>query len=224
MLLLKKTKQEFTETTDFLQSENKDIKASLSVVETHISELEKENCNYLKNITYLQNRLESMEKVSRSHNVEIQAVPEKRNENVLAIVKNLYKIISLQINDDEISACRRVAKLPSTSASRPRNILVSLPTIRHRDNLISAVKRFNKANPKERISSVHLGVAGERSLIYVTEHLSPECKELHSATRITLRDQYKYIWAKYGNVYIRKDDTSSVIHVKNKDFLSKLSS
>ncbi|CAG4955728.1 unnamed protein product [Parnassius apollo] len=82
---IEKTKQEFTETTDFVQSENKDIKASLSVVETYISELEKENCNFLKNITSLQNRLVSMEKVSWSCNVEIQAVPEKRNENVLPI-------------------------------------------------------------------------------------------------------------------------------------------
>ncbi|CAG4990546.1 unnamed protein product [Parnassius apollo] len=84
---IEKTKQEFTETRDFLHSENKDIKASLSVIETHISELEKQNCYFLKNITSLQNRLVPMEKVSRSCNVEIQAVPEKRNENVLAIVK-----------------------------------------------------------------------------------------------------------------------------------------
>ncbi|CAK1600403.1 unnamed protein product [Parnassius mnemosyne] len=161
---IEKTKQKFTETTGFLQSENKDIKASLSVVETHISELEKQNCNYLKNITNLQNHLESIEKVTRNRNVEIQAVPEKRNKNVLAIVKNLYKTLSLQINDDEVSSCHRVAKLPSTSASRPRNILVSLLTIRYRDKLISTVKRFNKANPRDRIRSVHLGVAGHPTI------------------------------------------------------------
>ncbi|CAG5008576.1 unnamed protein product [Parnassius apollo] len=215
-------KIEFTETTDFLHQGQKELKSNIESAEIKVKALERTNADLTSKMSILHRRLESMEKISRSHNVEIQAVPEKRNENILTIVKNIYSTVKLPTTDAEISMCRRVAKLPTTSAQRPRNILLSLPSIRRRDNLLSAVKRYNKANPGNTLSSVHLGIQGDICPIYVSEHLSPETKELFALTRATARGKYKYVWVKFGNIYVRKDDNSSAVHIKNKDCLAKI--
>lgn len=220
---IEKLKIEFTETTDFLLHEQNVVKTHLEKAEQRVKDLEQQNSSLQNHVGALNRRLESMEKISRSHNIEIQAVPEKKTENILTIVKNLYATVDLPISDSEISACRRVAKLPTTSANRPRNILVTLPSARHRDTIISAVKRFNRAHLKEPLNSHHIGVSGDKCIIYVCEHLSPETKELHACTRKALRDKYRYVWVKFGNIYIRKDDNSPVIHIKNKEILDKLS-
>ncbi|XP_053619960.1 uncharacterized protein LOC128680688 [Plodia interpunctella] len=213
---------EFTQTTDFLQNGQKELKSDIESTDAKVKSLEKQNTDLKKDLNALQRRLESIEKVSRSLNVEIQGVPEKRNENVMTLVKNLYNAVSLPTTDTEISTCRRVAKLPTTASSRPRNILLSLPSMRHRDTLLSAVKRYNKSNPGNTLSSVHLGIQGDKCPVYVSEHLSPECKELFALSRVAARGKYRYVWVKYGNIYVRKDENSPAIHIKNKDCLSKI--
>lgn len=218
---LDRLKADFTETTDFLAQEQKEMTKRISSSELQIKDLEQQNSTLKAEINSFKRRIESMEKMSRSNNVEIQAVPEKRSENVLTIVKNLYATVNLPVSDCDIIACRRVAKM-STSSNRPRNILVTLPSVRHRDNLISSVKRYNKTHSNDQLNSEHVGVPGEKSYIYVAEHLSAETKELHAATRQAARGKYKYVWVKFGNIYVRKDDSSPVILIKNKDSLLKL--
>ncbi|CAG4953483.1 unnamed protein product [Parnassius apollo] len=216
-------KIEFTEITDFLHQGQKELKSNIESAEIKVQALEKINADLTHKMSVLHRRLESMEKISRSHNVEIQADPEKRNENILTPVKNIYSRVKLPTTDAEISMCRTGAKLPTTSAQRPRNILLSLLSIRYRDNLLSAAKRYNKANPGNTLSSVHLGIQGDRYPIYVSEHLSSETKELFALTRANARGKYKYVWVKFGNLYLRKDDNSSAVHIKNKDCLAKIS-
>ncbi|KAI5634369.1 hypothetical protein NE865_12917 [Phthorimaea operculella] len=217
-----KLKSEFSETTDFLEAGQKDLNLKVINAESTVKSLEQQNTKLQTDLRLLQRRLESIEKISRSYNIEIQAVPEKKNENIINIVKKLYDTVGLPITVAEISTCRRVAKLPTTAASRPRNILVTLPSTRHRDALLSAVRRFNKSNAKEPLHSHHLGLEGDKRQIYVVKHLSPECKELHAETRKAAKGKFKFTWVKYGNVYVRKDENSPVIHIKNKDTLVKI--
>ncbi|KAL4711045.1 hypothetical protein ACJJTC_015221 [Scirpophaga incertulas] len=168
-------------------------------------------------------RLSTLEKVSRGCNFEIQCVPEKKSENLLTIVRNLLTEIKIS-NETDIKSAKRIAKMDKDSA-RPRGILVTLSSERDRDNVLSAYKRYNRDNKANQLSSTHIGIQGERCLMYVTEHLSPETKQLHAAARLAARNlSYKYVWVKYGRVYIRKSDDSPAIHVKNLDFLRNIKS
>ncbi|KAL0895241.1 hypothetical protein ABMA27_011395 [Loxostege sticticalis] len=184
-------RQEFSETTDFLHAEQKDLKKSIS----------EQNSNLRAELNSIGMRLKAAEKTSRSCNVEVQCVPERRSENLVAVFKNLCKEIELPITDMDIRSCRRVAKMNPTS-KRPRNILVTLPSERHRDQVISYVKRYNLKNAKSPINSGHVGVpGGENCPIFVSEHLSKDVKELHAAARRAAKDKaFKYVWVKYGRV------------------------
>lgn len=154
--------------------------------------------------------------------MEIQAVPETRNENVLQLFRNLCKTINLQIDDNMVHSCRRVAKFVASS-SRPRNILVTLSSSRVRDEVLSACLRYNKQHKELPLNTTSLGLPLERGPIYVNEHLSPDCKALHAATRAAAKNKkYKYVWVRYGRIYVRKDDNAGCILIKTKACLDKL--
>ncbi|XP_064292016.1 uncharacterized protein LOC135309711 [Plodia interpunctella] len=215
-------KADFSRTTDFLEAEQKDLRAELSTANDNISRMESDKLKLQSDINTLERRLAVMEKSSRSCNLEVQAVPDKKNENIAAICKKIFDVIGVPIQDSEICAARRVAKLDPKS-DRPRNIIITLPSERHRDSILSAYKRFNKDRKSEPLNSSLIGIQGERSNIYLAEHLSSEAKELYAAARKFKRDnQYQFVWVKYGRVYLRKSEECPAIYVKNLDFLNKL--
>lgn len=214
-------KQDFSQTTDFLSSEQTDLKRNLNQASQRILELEAQKASLQSDMAKLEGRLCQIEKSSRCCNLEVQCIPERRNENLLTLFKKLCEQIKSPLSESDIRSCRRVAKL-NPSSDRPRNVLVTLPSERHRDAIISAVKRYNKGNPKDLLNSGHMGIAGDRKLIFVGEHLSKQCKDLHAAARRLAKEKcYKYTWVKFGRVYVRKDDTSPAIYIKDMLSLDK---
>ncbi|KAI5651436.1 hypothetical protein NE865_00680 [Phthorimaea operculella] len=220
-LEIERLKQDFTRTTDFLSAEQKDLALRLQEADRKVLELETEKYVLQSDVQDLKRRVGSMEKFSRSRNIEVQMVPENRNENLLNVLKSLYEVIKTPINVADIHSIRRVAKLKPDS-DRPRTILVTLPSERYRDNMISAFRRYNKEHKTDPLNSSNIGCSGNNK-IYVVEHLSAETKSLHAAARKRgVELSYDYVWVKYGNVYMRKNDTSKPIHIKDDRFLSTL--
>lgn len=216
-------KSDFTSTTDFLSAEQKDLKSEIKAKDIEIKQLQSDLSKSLGSLAKIQSRISAVEKISRDLNLEIHEVPESRTENLMALFKRLCDCLQVTIPESDIRACRRVAKM-DTSSNRPRNILVSLSSQRLRDLLLSSVTRYNKAHPQDKLASTHIGLTGETRRIYLAEHLSPEAKELHSAARkFSKAHAFKFVWARFGQIYIRKDEQSPAVHVKSVDSLNKLS-
>lgn len=105
-------------------------------------------------------------------------------------------------------------------SKKPRVILRS---VRCRDEFYSAVARFNKSNPGNKLNSSMLGIGGISSSVYVAKHLSRANKMLHAAARAKAKDlSYKFVWVRNGRVFMRKNETSHFIHVKNNEVLERL--
>lgn len=191
--VLKELKEDFTKTTDFLEGEIKDLQNKMKEKDKTITALQNEQKNLKDEMVHLQTNLSTLEKISRNRNIEIQAVPECSSENVVTMFKTLCNKINLPITDADIHSCRRVAKVDTTS-NRPRNIVVTLASPRVRDDVLSASFRHNKINNNDKLNTSHLGIQGASRRIYVTEHLSPEAKKLHAATRQFAKDNnFKYV-------------------------------
>lgn len=215
-------KSEFTQTTDFLAAEQIDLKGEIKITSEKMHALETENSKMSLELMQLKSRLRSLEKASRNCNIEIQSAPENKQENLLQLMNNLCEQLACTLSDNDICSIRRVAKL-NTATDRPRNILVTLSSQRHRDNLITAFKEYKKAHRTDPLNSIHLGIPGDQRNIYVVEHLPIETKELHAAARKVAKERsYKYVWVKYGRVYVRKQDDSTPIHILDHSCLKKL--
>jgi hypothetical protein len=220
--MVKELKEEFTKTTDFIMEEVKELKSIIAQKDIVIKSLQNEQLVLKDELKLIRSRVSVMEKISRDRNVELQAVPEKRSEDVVSMVKSLCETLQLPISDSDIHACRRVAKMDTTS-KRPRNIVVTLTSPRLRDSLISAAHRYNKEHKSNKLNTNHVGIKDVCQQIYVTEHLSPECKQLYAAARRTAKDKgYTYCWVKYGRIYLRKCDKSDALLIKSMDFLNSL--
>ncbi|XP_063538576.1 uncharacterized protein LOC134747852, partial [Cydia strobilella] len=215
-------------TTDFICAEQQTHKSEIADQNDKIKTLEQEKVKLQASLRSVSTRLSTMENISRSCNLELQAVPEKKNENVMLMFKNLCSTINMSIAENNIIACRRVAKM-DTKSSRPRNILVSLSSPLVRDTVLAMASRHNKAarnstDPTNQLlNSMHLGITGESKRIYVVEHLSPECKTLYAETRKVAKSKgYNIVWTRYGKIYVRRNEQSDAIHIKDANCLNKL--
>lgn len=158
----------------------------------------------------------------RDSNLEIVGVPEFRNENLPSTVLQLAKVVDIDISDDDIVHVTRIAKI-NRQSDRPRSILVKLRSPRKRDILLAAVTKFNKKNPKDKLSSQHLGLGGPGVPVFVAEHLTPENRSLHAAARIKAKGlAYKFIWVRNGRIFVRKDETSQAIAIRCMDSLNRI--
>jgi hypothetical protein len=212
-----------TQSIQFINDTFEKFNIDLQECKTNIENFAKEKETFQRDLNIITRRLNQVEQISRSSNLEIQCVPERKTENVLSMVTQLSKAVSCPINESDIHYCSRIAK-KNPESSRPRSILVKLNSPRSRDSLLAAVIKYNKGHPQNKLNTEHVGFgANKKNSIYVVENLSHENKLLHSMARSRAKElQYKHVWIRSGRIYMRKTDTSEYILVRSASTLDKL--
>ncbi|KAG6458453.1 hypothetical protein O3G_MSEX010873 [Manduca sexta] len=226
-----------------IKNEIKDISEFMNFMNARLDDIEKEHeaARKLKNevleensclkravadlsarCTTLEQRLNTTEQHLRANNLEIQCVPEGRNENLNSIVKQLCTVVDCRLKDSEITRCTRVAKI-NTESNRPRSIVVQFASQSSRDQLRASVIKYNKANPSNKLNSSDIGFSCKKTPIYVAEHLSPANKALHAAVRTKAKEKgFKHVWVRGGKIFVRKDDESAYIIIHNMESIGKI--
>lgn len=206
----------------FISTQYDDMKKQIDTYSDIIEKQKNENVSLQGAVVSLTNKINVMEQQARSNNIEIQCIPESKNENLVSIVKQLATTVGYNLGDNNIARCARIAKI-NPKSTRPRSIVVQLNTPLTRDYLLAAVIKFNKNNPNEKLNSSHLGIKGNKSPIYVCEHLSSATKLLHAAARHKAKElNYKHVWVRNGRIFMRKTDVSDYKVISNMDYLDKL--
>lgn len=119
--------------------------------------MESSDSGTLKNI-----RINLMEQHTRDSNLEIQGVPEFKSENIVNVVKQIAEVVTAKLTDEYILKCTRVAPI-NKKGQRPRAIVVKLRSTCCRDEVYSAVQRYNKAHQEEKLNSSHLSIEGDKT-------------------------------------------------------------
>ncbi|KAF9421020.1 hypothetical protein HW555_003003 [Spodoptera exigua] len=219
---VKREMQGIIESVSFMNNTFEDLRREHQSSMDTIKNLESKNLELVSTVNALNDRLTNLEQQSRSNNIEVQCVPENKNENIISIVSQLTRVVSCEIKEKDIINCSRVAKL-NPSSNRPRSIVVQLASPRIRDQILAATIKYNKLNPQDKLNCSHLGYGGSKSAVYVTEHLSPTNRALHAAARIKAKENgYKYVWVRNGKIFVRKAEGTESIQIKCKNTLSKI--
>lgn len=223
---LKDIKQEMIEmksSISFISKQYDDIIVEHRTNTKCLSELRENNTKMENDIHSLNIRINELEQRSRACNLELQCVPENTNENLITVIKQLGRVVGLEMPQEKILNCTRVAKA-NRSSPRPRSIVVQFNSPLTKDTLLASVIKFNKNNQTDKLNTAHLGLGGEKKPIFVMEHLSPSNKALHAAARLKAKEKkYKYVWVRNGRILMRKDDNSDPIIVRSMGHLSNLS-
>lgn len=173
------------ESVKFLDQNYETTKTTITVYQETLGKLQKENVHLNNTVQDLQTRLQIMEQHNRSNNLEIQCVPEHRQENLMSTILQLSKVVSCDLKETDIHHCTRVAK-SNKDDKRPRSIIVKLATPRLRDTFLAKTINFNKANPNDKINTSHLGFGGSKMPIYILEQLITNKQKI---TRISPADR-----------------------------------
>lgn len=212
----------FQESLNFFNNYFEDVKKDLEDKTATIKSLQNENSNLQCSMNDLTQRLSALEQNMRENNLEINGVPERKSENLFSTISQLAKSIQHPLANDDVLNVTRVAKLNRDDA-RPRNIIVKMRSTQQRDALLASVANYNKKNPKNKLSSSHLGYDGPSTPVFVAEHLSPSNKSLHAAARIKAKEKaYKFVWVRGGRIYVRKDEYSKALWIRNTNHLSNI--
>lgn len=221
---MKEQLSEFGKSISFFNTQFEEIKATVAEKNVIIKDLVRDNQNLLATVNDVSTRLQLAEQHLRESNVEINGLPEHKSENLVTTLLHLGSVVENPLVDADILHISRVAKLNrKNDDTRPRTVVVKLRSQRHRDSILAAVARFNRKNAQDKLSTNHLGLAGPRNPVFVSEHLSPSNKALHAATRIEAKTrEYKFVWVRNGRIYVRKNESSQAIHIRNKESLHRM--
>ncbi|KAL4704980.1 hypothetical protein ACJJTC_005466 [Scirpophaga incertulas] len=214
--------KDMRESLAFFNSKYEDLKSALDERNVLIDNLNKDNTKLKSTVCDLSNRLNLVEQTMRESNLEINGIPENRQENVTNLMEQLMKTVDAPVSKEDILHVTRVAKLRKDNTT-PRTVIVKLRTLRQRDAVLAAVAVYNKKNDKDKLNSRHLGLGGTSSPVFVAEHLSPANKALHAATRLKAKEcKYKFVWVRNGRIFIRKDEFSQAVLIRSMENIASI--
>lgn len=214
--------QSIKDSIDYFSNLYDSVKQELEEAKSEILNLKKENRELRDIINSHSGVVNSLEKEARASNIELHCIPEFRNENLVNTIEQISKVISVPLVEGSITKCTRVAKQNKSSA-RPRTVIVKFSTPLIRDRFLAGVINYNKKNADDKLNTSHLGISGEKAPVFVSEHLTSASKDIYAAARLFAKEkQYRYVWSRNGNIFLRKSTASDVIFVKSKDFLKTL--
>ncbi|XP_072939720.1 uncharacterized protein [Epargyreus clarus] len=224
-----KAKEIFSEINDikdsisYLNAQHEDIQKQLQLRCDQVEKLTEENGILKSTIKDLGNRLNIMEQHSRLCNLEVQCIPEHKNENLLNVMVQIAKVTGHNLQEGDVHKCTRIAKI-NPENKRPRSVVVKFSNPRVRDTFMANVIQYNKKHRDNKLNTSHIGIAGEKKPIYVVDHLIPETKRLHALARDKAKQlQYKFVWVKNGRIFMRKTESSEHIMIRDFSQLESLS-
>lgn len=203
-------KNGFERHLDVLQHEIFEMRKEQEKDKNKIQALERDNEELKHDLSYLNGELQVMiEKMDQMEQKErrndlifdnVENFPVSGSGEELQVLVN-KTLMGEVITDSDIKSTRVFRKQKSDKTT----IIATFKSLSIKKAILGQKKLFMKKN------------------VFVKENLTPARFELLKLTRIYAQENgFKFAWSKDGNVFIRKNESSPVIAVKNKSTLQRL--
>ncbi|CAG9088320.1 unnamed protein product [Plutella xylostella] len=224
---------DFTKTTDFLSAQLTDLQKEVSEIKQRTSAIEAENAqlrlqinkpsvadsdDLREIITNLKTDLNDRDQAQLINDIELVGIPEFEGESCGHIALAVATKLGVSLEErDLVTATRvggrrasRAGEEDSSPRPRPRPIVVRLARRSLRDNLIKS------ARVRRGASTVDLGLPlHEPKPLYINERLTKLNRTLFAKAREHARQQrWRFVWTAEGRVKVRRDETSTVHHIR----------
>lgn len=161
---------------------------------------------------------------SRKSSFEIKNVPKKSNENkddLIEMVSTLSQSLDCNITKSDIKDIYRVR--PKSNNNKSATIVVETGSTLVKNDILKAAKSFNIKH-KNKLCAKHLGYkTHEDTPVFLSEHLTPKAARLHFLARELAKSKtYKFCWTAYGKVYVRENEHSPIILIRNENQVHQL--
>lgn len=170
-------------------------------------------------VSDLRRELESHKQRLCLREVELSGIAEHKQENLQQIVSVLSVKLGVELDPRDVDNIQRVGKrgVGHESEEKPRPIVVSLTRRAPRDRLLKA------ARVRRGLSSDDLDIAGKPRRVFINERLTRANRVLFGKARSLGRElNYRFVWVTNGNIYMRRAESTSILHVTSEQCLDKL--
>ncbi|XP_046666659.1 uncharacterized protein LOC124358402 [Homalodisca vitripennis] len=171
-----------------------------------IEQLAAENRNLRVKGSSLEMRIDDLEYYSRVNSVEIHGIPQQKNEDVVAVVKEVGNALDVEIMDSMIDACHCMGKRPGPNSPQP-GIVVKF--VRR----IDEEKLLRKRTVKNNFFTRHMNLSMDQH-IYINKALSQTRRRLLGAEQQVKKGKsVKYLWVRGSKIFLRKEELAPVFQV-----------
>lgn len=213
---IKKSYQEIEKSINFLSTKYDEVKLKLDL-------MDKERKEQKEYIMSLEKKVLDYEQSSRSSCIEVRNVPVLEMEgrhNITTTVSNIGKTIGMNIQSSDLRDSYRIPGKPGTCGP----IIAEFASVNTKFEFLANVRLFNKDKPStEKLNSETLGIPGQRTPIYITEHLNQSVKQLFYHARVfAKKNSFKFCWTTNGRIFLRKEVGTKQYRVHSEDCLTKI--
>ena len=220
----KRELKEITTKLKEIQQTNSSIEASITQLNSRQEEFQrkvdsleiqaKKDRDY---IVILEDSLEEIQRRTRQTCIELKNVPRKSHEtrdDLTNMVFSLAKNIDLDLGTKDIKDIHRIQGKKAGINNTP--VIVDLGSSILKSDMLQKVKTYNKKN-NTKLQAKHLGFTNnEETPVFVSEQLTAKGARLFFLARdLSKTKQYKYCWTAHGRVFVKQDDNSRAILIKN---------
>ncbi|KAJ0169276.1 hypothetical protein K1T71_015160, partial [Dendrolimus kikuchii] len=156
---IKQSNEEIEKSLDFLNLQYEDIKLKVQGLETERKE-------YLQHITFLETKIEDMERNAKLSSIEIRNVPlinkAETKTDLCNIVQNTCKALNVIVPQVAIRDVYRLNKKNTKSST----IIADFTSVILKNEVIQGIKNYNNQHPGHRLSSAAIGFT------YYRRHMS----------------------------------------------------
>ena len=159
---------------------------------------------------------------SYSYNIKLVGVPEVKQQESAGdtpeLCMRIFKKIGAEIHPYDLDIAHRVPS-HNTSDGRPKPIICKFTRRIAHESVMAARREVNRIVPAD------IGLRESSSLQHaaIYDHLSPRLQSLLSdAKKIKERFLFSFCWAKNSTIWLRRNETSRPIAIKNSTDLSSL--
>lgn len=194
---------------ELLSSKYDDILRNIESQGSEIKELKKKTADLEEQLvakcarlSIVEQDVDRLELYSRRNNIEIHGIGENDHEDLRAVLRSTAEKLDLSApTDEDIEALHRI----KTKSKSVAPILVRFARREVREKWIA--KRYTLSKDD----------------IFINENLTARMKKLLWMTKQTAKvKQYRYVWARNGRIFVRKQEGDSVIRIDNEEALTIL--
>ncbi|KAF0307301.1 hypothetical protein FJT64_018513 [Amphibalanus amphitrite] len=161
-------------------------------------------------------KLDDLEQYSRKNCVNISGVPETAGESTSQLVRDLSKIINVDISPTDIDACHRIGRL---TAGKPRTIIVKFARFDQRQELYAARRQLREvaAPAGGRFTAQQL------EKIFISDNLTQHRQSvLYAARQLRRKGKLFAAWSDVGRLKVRVTKGGDTKHITSFDDLRGL--
>ncbi len=160
-------------------------------------------------------KINDMDNYLRGNNLEIHGVPV--SENLEVACTKILKVVEPTITRKDVERMRRIGN-PKHKDGNEKGSLPILVIMKSKEQKLKIIKN------KKKLVGVEFGKLGiNAKKIFINENLTNQSKALlFKANTQRKEKEWKFIWTSNGNIYLRKDEGSPIMHIRDERDLVKI--